>query len=76
MTVALVDIRPGESGRVLEVAGGKGTRRRMFDMGVTPGTVVEVKRVAPLGDPIELKVRGYRLLVRKSEAREITVKVG
>jgi Fe2+ transport system protein FeoA len=47
----------------------------MFDMGVTPGAEIEVKRVAPLGDPIEVKVRGYNLLVRKSEASGITVEV-
>jgi Fe2+ transport system protein FeoA len=47
----------------------------MFDMGVTPGTTIEIKRVAPLGDPIEVKVRGYHLLVRKSEASGITVEL-
>ncbi|MDH3215592.1 MAG: ferrous iron transport protein A [Candidatus Krumholzibacteria bacterium] len=75
MTVALVDIKPGGRGRILEVGGGSRARRRMFDMGVTPGVIVEVKRVAPLGDPIEVKVRGYNLLVRKSEASGITVEV-
>lgn len=43
-------------------------RRRLFDMGITPGVEIEMKKAAPLGDPIELTIRGYELSVRKSEA--------
>lgn len=75
MTVALVKARPGVRGRVVRIEGELGSRRRMFDLGVTPGAPIEVKRVAPLGDPIEVQVRGYRLMVRKAEASLITVEI-
>jgi len=52
-----------------------GALRRIADMGVTPGAVIEVERVAPLGDPIEVKIRGYRLSLRKSEAAAIEVEL-
>jgi Fe2+ transport system protein FeoA len=73
--MTLDDMKPGASGRIVTVAGDARARRRIVDMGVTPGVLVEVKRVAPLGDPIEVRVRGYRLLVRKSEASHITVEM-
>ena len=73
--MTLDDLKPGSSGRIVSVAGEARARRRIVDMGVTPGVLVEVERVAPLGDPIEVRVRGYRLLVRKSEASHITVEM-
>ncbi len=73
--MTLDDLKPGTSGRIVKISGDSRARRRIVDMGVTPGTFVEVERVAPLGDPIELRVRGYRLLVRKSEASNITVEL-
>jgi Fe2+ transport system protein FeoA len=69
----LSDLAPGESGLVRKVAGDKSIRRRLMDMGVVNGAEVQVKRVAPLGDPIEFVVRGYNLSLRKSEARVIHV---
>jgi Fe2+ transport system protein FeoA len=48
-------------------------RRRLFDMGITPGASIIMKKVAPLGDPIEINVRGYELSLRKSEASQIIV---
>ena len=48
-------------------------RRRIIDMGITPGAVVIMRKVAPMGDPLELNVRGYELSIRRSEAKEITV---
>ena len=75
MLVALIELEPGRSGCVVEVAGNNGTSHRMMAMGLTPGTVIRVKRVAPLGDPIEIWVRGYSLLLRKSEAMHITVRL-
>lgn len=59
---------------VIQSVGGEGAiRRRLLDLGLTPYTPVMVRRVAPLGDPIELYVRGYELTLRKSEAKEIEV---
>jgi ferrous iron transport protein A len=69
----LSDLKPGESGTILKVKGGKSIRRRMLDMGLVKGADVQVKRIAPLGDPIEFVVRGYSLSLRKSEAHAIHV---
>lgn len=66
-------LKPGESGTIRKVAGEKAVRRRLMDMGVVNGAEVQVKRVAPLGDPIEFIVRGYSLSLRKSEAHTIYV---
>lgn len=71
--MTLEELKPGKSGKIVNIAGDARSRRRIVDMGVTPGTTVEVERIAPLGDPIEVRVRGYRLLVRKSEASHITI---
>jgi len=72
--VTLDHVKPGQKARIVKVRVASGpTNKRIVDMGVTPGTVVEVERVAPLGDPIEVKVKGYHLSLRKEEARGITV---
>ena len=61
---------------VITTVGGEGALRcRLLDMGLIPRTVVRVEKVAPLGDPIELRVRGYALSLRKEDARNITVEV-
>ena len=73
--MTLIEAKPGMRGRVVRIDGENGSRRRMFDMGVTPGAPIEVRRVAPFGDPIEIRVRGYHLMVRKAEACQITVEV-
>ncbi len=65
----------GESGVIVSVAGEGKIRRRLFDMGVTPGAQVYLRKVAPLGDPIEVTLRNYELTLRKSEAECIIVKV-
>ena len=70
---ALSELKPKERGTIVKVGGGGPVRRRILDMGVVPGTEVEVVRVAPLGDPVELLIRGYHLSLRKEEAREILV---
>ena len=57
----------------MEIGGNGPTRRRIMDMGITKGVDVFVRKVAPLGDPIELTVRGYELSIRKSEAEVIEV---
>jgi ferrous iron transport protein A len=77
MTAAAVlrDVPVGKSARVLKLTGEGKLKRRLMDMGITPGIVVEVVKVAPLGDPVELRVRGYALSVRKEEAAHIEVDV-
>ena len=69
----LSDIKPGEGGVVKAVAGEGKIRRRLFDMGVTPGAQFTVRKVAPLGDPIEITLRGYELTLRKAEAACVEV---
>jgi ferrous iron transport protein A len=69
----LSELKPGESGTVLQVEGNKSIRRRMLDMGLVKGAEVHMKRIAPLGDPIEFVVRGYSLSLRKTEAHAIHV---
>jgi len=66
-------LKPGQKGRVLRIRKRGETNKRIVEMGVTPGSVVEVERVAPLGDPIDIKVKGYHLSLRKEEAEGIEV---
>lgn len=73
--LTLTDIEPGREGHVLEISGDGSLTHRMMAMGLTPGTPIRVDRVAPLGDPIEVTVRGYKLLIRKTEARSILVRL-
>ena len=63
----------GESGRVLSVGGDKALRRHFLDMGITPGTVVTLVKIAPMGDPLEIFVRGYELTIRGEDAGRITI---
>lgn len=65
--------KSGESVRVLKVAGDGALRQRILDMGLTKGAEVTVRKVAPLGDPLEITVRGYELSLRKREAACIVV---
>jgi Fe2+ transport system protein FeoA len=71
----LSELVPGEKGRIVKVGGGKGIRRRLLDMGVVSGAMVEVQRVAPLGDPVEIRVKGYDLALRMGEAANIKVEL-
>ena len=71
--VALADLAPGSSARVESVSEASALGRRLQDLGFVPGTEVRVVRRAPLGDPIEFELRGYRLCLRRTEAREIRV---
>jgi len=70
--MTLSELKPGESGRIIHVFSNN-LRKRIIDMGLTNGTVIKVKKLAPLGDPIEILVRGYFLTLRKSEARTIEI---
>ena len=71
--MTLADLGPGDKGMVLEVSGEDELIARLMEMGLTCGTEVRLVRVAPLGDPVELHVRGYRLSVRKAEVASVTV---
>ena len=73
----LEDLVPGERGIILRVGSDKGAvKRRLVDMGLTPGTEVMVRKVAPFGDPIEVNLRGYELSLRKEDAAQITLAMG
>lgn len=69
----LRDLRVGEKAKILRLLGTGPVKRRIMDMGLSKGTEVEVRKVAPLGDPIELHVRGYELSLRKEDAAIIAV---
>lgn len=71
----LNELNPREKGKIVRVGGGGSIRRRFLDMGLVSGSEVEVERVAPLGDPIEIKIKGYHLTLRKEEAANIKVEV-
>ena len=71
--MTLRDLSVGESGRVLSVGGEKVLRRRLLEMGITPNTSVTVKKIAPMGDPIEVLLRGYVLTLRLDDADKITI---
>ncbi len=67
----LRNLQIGETGKILKIHGEGATKRRIMDMGLTKGTAVYVRKVAPLGDPVELTVRGYELSLRKADAEMI-----
>jgi ferrous iron transport protein A len=73
--VTLQQIAVGQQARIVRIGGEKATRRRLLDMGLVTGETVTVARVAPLGDPIEILIKGYHLSLRKQEAGQITVEV-
>ncbi len=70
----LSELEIGERGTVVAVNGEGAIRRRLFDMGITPGAEVYLRKKAPLGDPIEIAIRGYELTLRKSEASHVEIK--
>ena len=71
--MTLSDLAIGKSGRITAVGGQGALRRHLLDMGLTPKTVVLVRKRAPMGDPIELHLRGYELTLRLDDARQITL---
>ena len=71
----LSELKPEEKGRIVKVGGRGRIRQRLLDMGIVYGTAVEVQRVAPLGDPMEIRVKGYNLTLRKTEAANIQVEL-
>jgi len=72
--MTLKDLEIGKSGVVLTVGGEKTLRRRLLEMGITPRTVITVKKAAPMGDPVELFLRGYVLSLRLEDAEKITIR--
>ncbi len=75
MEKTLDTFKVGEKGVIISVKGEGVVRRRLFDMGVTPGANVMLRKKAPLGDPIEVTIRNYELTLRKDEAKNVVVKV-
>ena len=69
----LKDVKVGQTVRVVRVHGEGAVRRRIMDMGITKNTVIYVRKVAPLGDPVELNLRGYELSLRKADAVMVEV---
>ncbi len=69
----LRDVRIGSTARVVRVHGEGALRRRIMDMGITRGVEIYVRKVAPLGDPIEIMVRSYELTLRKADAEMIEI---
>ena len=69
----LREVKVGDNVKVTKINGTGAVKRRIMDMGITKGVEIEVRRVAPLGDPIELTVRGYQLSIRKTDAQMIEV---
>jgi len=72
-SMKLSELGVGKSGIIKTVGGEKALRRHLLDMGLTPRTEVMVRKVAPLGDPIELNLRGYELTLRKDDAKMIDI---
>ena len=73
MSLTLDQIRPGQKAVILSLHSTGAVRTRLMDMGLIRGAEVSVERVAPLGDPMEIKVKGYCLSLRKSEASQVEV---
>ena len=75
MIKKLSEFSIGETGRVTKVDGEGRIRRRIFDMGITPGAEIFLRKKAPLGDPIEVTIRGYELTLREDEANLVSLEV-
>lgn len=68
------DLKIGQSGIIAQVGGEGPLRLRFLDMGLIPGTCVRLQKVAPMGDPIQISLRGYELTIRREDARQITLR--
>lgn len=68
------DLKIGQSGTIAQVGGEGPLRLRFLDMGLIPGTLVRLEKVAPMGDPIQIWLRGYDLTIRREDARKITLR--
>lgn len=74
-TITLKDVKPGETVVVIDILGKSNIRKRLIDMGITPGVKIFIRKIAPLGDPIEINLRGYELTLRKEIAKNILIKL-
>lgn len=73
--MTLNELEKGTQATVIKLHGEGALKRRIMDMGLTKGTTLMIRKIAPLGDPIELHVRGYELSIRKADAQQIEVQV-
>lgn len=73
MMIPLTKLKVGQKAKVVSLTSAGAVRRHIIDMGITPGAAVIMRKAAPMGDPLEINVRGYELSLRKSEAQDITV---
>ena len=71
----LDELKIGDSARIVAVGGEGALRCRLLDMGLIPKTNVRLQKIAPMGDPIEIQIRGYELTLRKADAKEIEVEL-
>jgi Fe2+ transport system protein FeoA len=69
----LKDLEPGQKAKIAKISGTSSIKRRIMDMGLVPGAEIEMERYAPLGDPVEIKLKGYHLSLRKEEAENIVI---
>lgn len=72
--MTLDDLKIGQSGTIRQVGGEGALRLRFLDMGLIPGTKVQLQKIAPMGDPIQIYLRGYELTIRREDARKIDLK--
>lgn len=70
------DLKIGDSGTIAAVGGDGPLRLRFLDMGLIPGTKVTLQKIAPMGDPIQIRLRGYELTIRREDAKQITLQEG
>jgi ferrous iron transport protein A len=75
MEKQLSQLKPSVKGTIKLIKSSGALKRKLLDMGVIPGSELEVIRVAPLGDPVEVRVKGYNLSLRKEEAKQVTIEV-
>ena len=71
--MTLFDLEVGQTGTIRKIGTTGALKQRFMDMGITKGTVIEVFKIAPLGDPIEIEIRGYNLSIRKDDASKIEI---
>jgi Fe2+ transport system protein FeoA len=71
----LGELKKGDKGKIVKISGSGNIHRRLLDMGLVSGSEIEMQGVAPLGDPIEIKIKGYNLSLRKEEAASVEVEV-
>lgn len=74
-SITIADLQPGQKGVVEQVGGEGAIYRRFLDMGITPGVEVRLQKAAPMGDPLEIHLRGYALTLRREDATRIVLKV-